>query len=161
MPKINLTNVKYSQGRYPEELIDYYEGNTDTYKQIKLGDLGGQSQFGVNKSILPPNSATSMHHWHETEDEFVFVISGEATLIDGNGEQEMNSGDYATFKAEENNALAIINKSNDDVVLLKIGSRAEKDIVRYEGKDLINFVNKSQIDQNIFKDSSGKIIYLR
>jgi hypothetical protein len=41
MPKINLTNVKYSQGRYPEELIDYYEGNTDTYKQIKLGDLGG------------------------------------------------------------------------------------------------------------------------
>jgi len=49
MPKINLTNVKYSQGRYPEELMDYYEGNTDTYKQIKLGDLGGLSQFGVNK----------------------------------------------------------------------------------------------------------------
>ena len=53
MPKINLTNVKYSQGRYPEELMDYYEGNTDTYKQIKLGDLGGLSQFCVNKSILP------------------------------------------------------------------------------------------------------------
>tara|TARA_Y100000815_G_C12988003_1_gene366836 strand:- start:228 stop:359 length:132 start_codon:yes stop_codon:yes gene_type:complete len=41
MPKINLIDTKYSEGRYPKELMKYYKGNTDTYKQIKVGDLGG------------------------------------------------------------------------------------------------------------------------
>ena len=62
--------------------MKYYKGNTDTYKQIKVGDLGGLTQFGVNKTILPTNSATAMRHWHEEEDEFVFIISGSAILFD-------------------------------------------------------------------------------
>ena len=82
MPKINLNDTEYSEGRYPKELMQYYQGNTDTYKQIKVGDLGGLTQFGVNKTILPTNSATAMTHWHEEEDEFVFIISGSAILFD-------------------------------------------------------------------------------
>ena len=159
MPKINLINTKYSEGRYPKELIKYYQGNTDTYKQIKVGDLGGLTQFGVNKTILPKISATAMRHWHEEEDEFVFIISGSAILIDKDGEHEMNSGDCATFKAGDNNGHAIINKSNKDVVLLEFGTRAKKDIVYYTDKDLINDVDRTQTKQNTFKDSSGKVIY--
>ena len=159
MPKINLINTKYSEGRYPRELIKYYQGNTDTYKQIKLGDLGKLTQFGVNKTILPKNSATAMRHWHEEEDEFVFIISGSAILVDQDGEHEMNAGDCATFKAGVNNGHAIVNKSNQDVVLLEIGTRAQKDIVHYTDKDLINDVDRTQTKQNTFKDSSGKVIY--
>ena len=159
MPKINLINTKYSEGRYPRELIKYYQGNTDTYKQIKLGDLGKLTQFGVNKTILPKNSATAMRHWHEEEDEFVFIISGSAILIDKDGEHEMNSGDCATFKAGDINGHAIVNKSNKDVVLLEVGTRAKKDIVHYTEKDLINDVDRTQTKQNTFKDSSGKVIY--
>ena len=131
--------------------MDCYQGNTDTYKQIKVGDLGGLTQFGVNKTILPTNSATAMRHWHEKEDEFVFIISGSAILVDKDGEHEMNAGD--------NNGHAIINKSKQDVVLLEVGTRAEKDIVRYTDKDLINYVDKAQTKQNTFKDQSGKVIY--
>jgi len=159
MPKINLINTKYSEGRYPKELIKYYQGDTDTYKQIKVGDLGGLTQFGVNKTILPKNSATAMRHWHEEEDEFVFIISGSAILIDRDGEHEMNSGDCATFKAGDNNGHAIVNKSNQDVVLLEIGTRAQKDIVHYTDKDLINDVDRTQAKLNTFKDSAGKVIY--
>ena len=159
MPKINVKDHEYSEGRYPKELIKYYRGNTDNYKQIKVGDLGGLTQFGVNKTILPPNSATAMKHWHEKEDEFVFIISGSATLIDKYGEYEMNSGDCATFKAGDNNGHAVVNKSNEDVVLLEVGTRAQKDIVHYTDKDLINDVDRTQIKQNTFKDSTGKIIY--
>ena len=159
MPKINLNNIQYSEGRYPKQLKEYYKGNTDTYKQIKVGDLGGLNQFGVNKTILPKNSATAMRHWHEKEDEFVFIISGSATLIDKNGEHEMNSGDCATFKAGDNNGHAIVNKSSEDVVLLEVGTRAQKDIVHYTGKDLINDVDRTQTKHNTFKDSAGKVIY--
>ena len=159
MPKINLINTKYSEGRYPRELIKYYQGNTDTYKQIKLGDLGKLTQFGVNKTILPKNSATAMRHWHEEEDEFVFIISGSAILVDKDGEHEMSSGDCATFKAGDNNGHAIVNRSNKDVVLLEVGTRSKKDIVHYTDKDLINDVDRTQTKQNTFKDSSGKNIY--
>ena len=159
MPKINFIDTKYSEGRYPKELMKYYKGNTDTYKQIKVGDLGGLTQFGVNKTILPTNSATAMRHWHEEEDEFVFIISGSAILVDKDGEHEMNSGDCATFKAGDNNGHAIVNKSNKDVVLLEVGTRSKKDIVHYTDKDLINEVDRTQTKQNTFKDSSGKVIY--
>ena len=159
MPKINLIDTKYSEGRYPKELMKYYKGNTDTYKQIKVGDLGGLTQFGVNKTILPTNSATAMRHWHEEEDEFVFIISGSAILVDKDGEHEMNAGDCATFKAGDNNGHAIVNKSHKDVILLEIGTRAQKDIVHYTNKDLTNEVDRTQTKQNTFKDSSGKIIY--
>ena len=159
MPKINLNDTEYSEGRYPKELMQYYQGNTDTYKQIKVGDLGGLTQFGVNKTILPTNSATAMRHWHEEEDEFVFIISGSAILFDKDGEHEMNAGDCATFKASDNNGHAIVNKSNEDVVLLEVGTRAQKDIVHYTDKDLINDVDRTQTKQNTFKDSSGKVIY--
>ena len=159
MPKINLNDIEYSEGRYPKELMQYYQGNTDTYKQIKVGDLGGLTQFGVNKTILPTNSATAMRHWHEEEDEFVFIISGSAILVDKDGEHEMNSGDCATFKAGDNNGHAIVNKSNKDVVLLEVGTRSKKDIVHYTDKDLINEVDRTQTKQNTFKDSSGKVIY--
>ena len=159
MPKIKLNDTKYSEGRYPKELMKYYKGNTDTYKQIKVGNLGGLTQFGVNKTILPTNSATAMRHWHEEEDEFVFIISGSAILVDKDGEHEMNSGDCATFKAGDNNGHAIVNKSNEDVVLLEVGTRAQKDIVHYTDKDLINDVDRTQTKQNTFKDTSGKVIY--
>ena len=159
MPKIYLNDTEYSEGRYPKELMQYYQGNTDTYKQIKVGDLGGLTQFGVNKTILPTNSATAMRHWHEEEDEFVFIISGSAILVDKDGEHEMNAGDCATFKAGDNNGHAIVNKSNEDVVLLEVGTRAQKDIVHYTDKDLINDVDRTQTKKYTFKDSSGKVIY--
>ena len=159
MPKIYLNDTEYSEGRYPKELMQYYQGNTDTYKQIKVGDLGGLTQFGVNKTILPTNSATAMRHWHEEEDEFVFIISGSAILVDKDGEHEMNAGDCATFKAGDNNGHAIVNKSNEDVVLLEVGTRSQKEIVHYTDKDLINDVDRTQTKQNTFKDSSGKVIY--
>ena len=159
MVKINLNDYEYTEGRYPKELLEYYQGNTDNYKQIKLGDKGGLTQFGVNKTILPPKSATAMIHWHEKEDEFIFIISGSPTLIDKDGEHIMNSGDCATFKAGDNNGHAIVNKSEQDVVLLEVGTRAQKDIVHYTDKDLINIVDRTQTKQNTFKDLSGKIIY--
>jgi uncharacterized cupin superfamily protein len=44
-----------------------------------LGDLFGLSQFGVNLTVLAPGAASSERHWHETEDEFVYVLDGEVS----------------------------------------------------------------------------------
>ena len=82
MPKVKLNKVDYSKGRYPEVLSKYTKGITDQIYSARVGELSGLTQFGVNKTILPPGSATALIHWHEQEDEFVIIVSGTATLID-------------------------------------------------------------------------------
>ena len=46
------------------------------------GEAGGLRDFGVNLMTLPPGSWSSQRHWHSDEDEFVYVLEGEVTLID-------------------------------------------------------------------------------
>ena len=52
MPKIDLNNHSYTVGRYPEALKEFYEGITDSCRQINAGDLAGLTQFGVNLSLI-------------------------------------------------------------------------------------------------------------
>lgn len=36
---------------------------------------------------LPPGGWSSQRHWHSDEDEFVYVLAGELTLIEDRGER--------------------------------------------------------------------------
>src|SRR5262249_49774988 len=47
----------------------------------KLGDAAGLTQFGVNLLVLPPGAWSSQRHWHTEQDEFVYVLEGEVTLV--------------------------------------------------------------------------------
>lgn len=65
----------------------------------KLGDAGGLTQFGVNLTTLGPNAQSALRHWHTHEDEFVYVLKGEVTLVTNAGEQPLHAGEFAAFKA--------------------------------------------------------------
>jgi uncharacterized cupin superfamily protein len=36
----------------------------------------------VNLTKLEPGAATSILHWHEQEDEFVYILQGECVLVE-------------------------------------------------------------------------------
>lgn len=99
----------------PEMFVGTHEG-----RLAKPLDL---TQFGVNYVSLDPGSMSSLRHWHEGEDEFVFVLSGELTLIDDNGEHRMVEGSFAAFPAGEPNAHHLVNQSGAPASFLAIGSR--------------------------------------
>ena len=44
-----------------------------------LGDVFGLSQFGINLLELAPGAWSSQRHWHERQDELVYVLEGDAT----------------------------------------------------------------------------------
>ena len=69
----------------------------------KLGDAAGLTQFGVNFLRLPPGAWSSQRHWHTAEDEFVYVLSGEVTLVSDGGDELLRAGDAAGFKAGDTN----------------------------------------------------------
>ena len=101
-----------------------------------LGDQFGLSQFGVNLTVLAPGSSSAERHWHETEDEFIFILEGEAVLIDDHGEHLLTSGMCAGFKAGDPNAHKLVNRSSLPVTLLEVGTRSDGDRAHYPEADM-------------------------
>lgn len=104
----------------------------------RVGDVAGLSQFGVNLTRLPPGCWSSQKHWHTSEDEFVFVVSGEVVLVTDAGEEVLRAGDCAGFKAGEENGHHLQNRTQQEAVVLEVGTRTpERDDVLYPGIDLL------------------------
>lgn len=89
----------------------------------RLGKLVGMTQFGVNHVTLDPGSISSLRHWHEAEDEFVYVLSGKLLLMDENGEHELEVGAFVGFPAGEPNAHHLVNACDGPASFLAVGSR--------------------------------------
>lgn len=109
---------------YPDEFAEECRPR----RRWKLGDAVGLDQFGVNLLHLPPGAWSAQRHWHFTEDEFVWVVSGEVVLVEGlEGEPltetVLRAGECAGFKAGVPNGHKLENRSDALAVLLEVGTR--------------------------------------
>ena len=52
----------------------------------RLAGPAGLSDFGVSHVVLQPGGVSSQRHWHDEVDEFLVVLSGEALLVEDEGE---------------------------------------------------------------------------
>lgn len=102
-----------------------------------LGDVFNLTQFGVNLTVLAPGSASAHRHWHESEDEFVYVLEGEVTLIDDQGEHVLTTGMCVGFKAAVPNGHQMVNKSSAPAMYLEVGTRSEGDRAHYPEADML------------------------
>ncbi len=104
----------------------------------RLGDAAGLKQFGVNLMRLPPGSWSSQRHWHSHEDEFVYVLAGEVTLVTDAGAEVLRAGDAAGFRAGDPDGHTLQNRSAADALVLEVGTRARsEDVTTYPGIDLM------------------------
>ena len=101
-----------------------------------LGNVFNLTQFGVNLTTLAPGTWSAHRHWHDNEDEFVFVLEGEITLIDDAGEHLLKPGMCAGFKAGVANGHHLVNKTKTPVTYLEIGTRAERELAHYSDVDM-------------------------
>jgi uncharacterized cupin superfamily protein len=141
MPKIHIANLKSEEiSGYPEPFRRAVVGRI----RKRLGNAVGLDQFGVNLTTLRPGAASAQRHWHEAEDELVYVLSGEVVLCEDGGETVLRAGDAAGFKAGVPNGHCLINRSCDDAIYLEIGTRAARERVDYP-----------DIDMRLERDESG------
>src|SRR5215469_4192010 len=92
-------------------------------ERVRLGDAAGLTQYGVNLLRLPPGAWSSQRHWHTKEDEFVYVLSGEVTLVTDSGEEVLRAGDCAGFSANDANGHCLQNRSERAAEVLEVGTR--------------------------------------
>jgi uncharacterized cupin superfamily protein len=118
---------------YPEPFKALMAGRV---KQA-LGNAAGLKNFGVNLVSLEPGSRSALRHWHTLQDEFIYVIEGEVSLITDAGPQRLIPGMMAGFPAGEANGHHLVNQSNSRVVYLEIGDRTPEDQAHYPDDDLL------------------------
>ena len=100
-----------------------------------LGDLFGLKNFGVNLTRLAPGGESALLHRHSKQDEFVFILEGEPTLVTDAGEMTLSPGMCAGFPAQ-GIAHQLVNRTDSDVVYLEIGDRTAGDEGTYPRDDL-------------------------
>jgi uncharacterized cupin superfamily protein len=65
----------------------------------RLARFAGLTRFGVNVTAIEAGAWSSQRHWLSHEDEFVWVLEGELTLVTDAGEETLRAGDCAAFKS--------------------------------------------------------------
>ena len=130
-----------------------FDKNADQYEAVNLGDSAGLTQFGVGLETLLPGGISSQRHWHENEDEFLYMLSGEAVLVENDGEYVVHAGDAVGWKAGVENGHHLINRSDQPVTYLIMGTRAENDAVHYPDIDL-HYSCKNGVCQYSHKDGT-------
>jgi uncharacterized cupin superfamily protein len=100
-----------------------------------LGDLFGLKNFGVNLTRLAPGGESALLHRHSKQDEFVYILEGEPTLVTDADEIVLSPGMCAGFPAQ-GIAHQLVNRTDRDVVYLEIGDRTAGDEGSYPRDDL-------------------------
>src|SRR6478736_4855274 len=134
MPKIDISSIKIeSSTGYPAPFRDAVAGRS----RQRLGNVVGLDQFGVNLTRLKPGSQSSQRHWHETEDELIYVLEGEVVLCENEGETVLKPGDAAAWKAGVPNGHCLVNRSARDAVFIEVGTRAAAERAHYSDIDMM------------------------
>jgi uncharacterized cupin superfamily protein len=110
------------------------EGRAEEYGPfacLRYSDAGGLTQFGAYVETLEPGSRSSTRHWHEQCDELLYVLSGEATVIEDDGAHVLGPGDAACWPKGVPNAHHVVNRSDAPCSYLIVGTRVKHDICHY------------------------------
>lgn len=117
---------------YPEP----YDLPCRARKRWRLGAAAGLTGFGVNLCRLAPGTWSSQRHWHSLDDEFIFVLEGEVTLVTDAGEEVLKAGDCAGFKAGDGDGHHLQNRSDREAVVLEVGTNQPGGTAEYPDIDL-------------------------
>lgn len=102
-----------------------------------LGDAGGLTQFGISLETLHPGAVSSQLHWEDREDEFLYMLTGDLTVTEGDVETVITTGDACAWQAATRVAHQLRNHSDADATYLIMGTRDPENICNYPGLDLL------------------------
>ena len=118
MPKIELERIEpTNRTGYPPPFDREVAGRW--YR--RLSPAAGLTDFGVSHVVLKPGAWSSQRHWHDGEDEFLVMLSGEAVLVEDEGPTVLRAGDCAAFPKGVRNGHHLRNESGEDCTFIVVG----------------------------------------
>lgn len=120
-----------------------------------LGEALGLTHLGVNLTTLPPGKESSMRHHHTHEDEMIYVVEGEVTLITDGGEQLLTAGSCAGFPAGSGDGHQLVNRGDRPVRYLEISNHDPRDTAAYPDVDLVYSPGDAAPGESPYKRKDG------
>jgi uncharacterized cupin superfamily protein len=118
MPKVDLDAIEQSNRTgYPPPFDREVQGRW----QRPLAEATGITEFGVRHVTLKPGAWSSQRHWHENEDEFLVMLSGEAVLVEDDGPTPLQAGDCVAWAKGTRNGHHLRNESDRDCIFVVVG----------------------------------------
>jgi len=118
MPKLDLESIEQvNRTGYPPPFNEDVQGRW--YR--RLAPAAGLTDFGVSHVVLKPGAWSSQRHWHNGEDEFLVMLSGEAVLVEDDGRTILRSGDIAAWPKGSTNGHHLCNESGEDCSFVVVG----------------------------------------
>ena len=119
MPKIDLDAIPQTHRTgYPAP----YDRDVAGRWYRRLAPAAGFSEMGASHVMLKPGAWSSQRHWHAEEDELLVMISGEAVLVEDDGETVLRAGDVAAWPKGVRNAHHLQNRGREDCVFVAISA---------------------------------------
>jgi uncharacterized cupin superfamily protein len=134
MPKLDLDAIpQTNKTGYPAPYDQEVQGRW--YR--RLAPPSGLTELGASHVVLKPGAWSSQRHWHAEEDELLVMVSGEAVLVEDDGETVLKPGDVAVWAKGVRNGHHLQNRSGADCsfVVVSAGERS-KDQGEYPDIDL-------------------------
>jgi uncharacterized cupin superfamily protein len=118
MPKINLEGIEQvNRTGYPPPFDKDVQGRW--YR--RLAPATGLSDFAASHVVLKPGAWSSQRHWHDGEDEFLVMISGEAVLVEDDAQTVLRAGDLAVWPKGTGVGHHLRNESHEDCAFVVVG----------------------------------------
>ena len=119
MPKIDLDALPQSNATgYPEPFDRAVAGRW----WRRLAPAAGLTEMGASHVVLKPGAWSSQRHWHAGVDELLVMISGEAVLVEDEGETVLRAGDIAAWPKGAENGHCLQNRSEVDCCYVAISA---------------------------------------
>jgi uncharacterized cupin superfamily protein len=118
MPKVDLESIEQTNRTgYPPPFDEDVAGRW--YRRIAPST--GLTHFAASHVVLKPGAWSSQRHWHDGEDEFLVMLSGEAVLVEDEGRTILRAGDIAAWPKGTGNGHHLINEADRDCTFVVVG----------------------------------------
>ena len=119
MPKLDLSSIPQSNATgYPDEHAAQVQGRWFR----RLASAAGLTELGASHVVLKPGAWSSHRHWHDTEDEMLVMLSGEAVLVEDDGRTVLRAGDICAWPKGVENGHHLINESDADCCFIALSA---------------------------------------
>jgi uncharacterized cupin superfamily protein len=135
-PNSAVLDPKTVEGRRGTLYPDKFKPRVAGREKRALGNALGLTNFGVNLVKLEPGAQSALRHWHTQQDEFVWVVEGEVTLVTDAGPQTLKAGMCAGFPKGKPVGHHLVNRSGKDAWYLEVGDRSPGDVGIYPDDDM-------------------------
>jgi len=114
-----------------EEVRRQHQFNDNAVRLTRtLGVKVGLARIGIHLIRLESGRDSTQFHYHDNDEEFVFIVSGHGIADIGDESFEVGPGDFMGFPAPSP-AHSLHNPHEEDLVYLMGGERNAADVVHY------------------------------